>query len=140
MVKWLKLWYPVVYNAILLFILYNIYIISILSCLYYYRNFVYSPQSTQFHLLVTVCTINSITFSNSVASEWIAGHIRRVYYHKTYYTYLHLKPLTEAAIQLYRYSVGIVYIKKMTGLIPAILLLLICIFPMITPVALSFAL
>ena len=30
--------------------------------------------------------------------------MRRVYYHKTYYTYMHLKPLTDTAIQLQRYA------------------------------------
>ena len=64
--KWLKLVLTVVYTVIQLLLLYILLYISYIYTLSYYRNFVYSPHSTQLHLLVTVCTINSITFSNSV--------------------------------------------------------------------------
>ena len=42
--------------------------------------------------------------SRLILCTQIARHIRRVYYHKTYYTYLYLKPLTDTAIQLYDYG------------------------------------
>ena len=53
-----KLVIDVVYTVIYSYSCYIYCYISLIYTLSYYRNFVYSPQSTQFHLLVTQLLLN----------------------------------------------------------------------------------
>ena len=92
--------YTVVYTVIQLLLLYILLYISILSYLSYYRNFVYSPQSTQLHFLVTQFTYKD----SSVASDWIARHISLFSCYRIDNTYVHLSLLLCPAMQLYGYA------------------------------------
>ena len=86
----------VIYTVIQLLLLY----ISYIYTLSYYRNFVYSPQSTQLHLLVTQFTYKD----SSVASDWIAGLLSLFSCYRIDYTYDTLSLLTDTAMQLYGYA------------------------------------
>ena len=89
--KWLKLVLTVVYTVIYSYLVILLLYISLYT-LSYYRNFVDPP-------------VYFVDYPvNSDASEWIAGHISLVNTHRTYYTYMQLKPLTDTAMQLYGYA------------------------------------